>query len=91
MAEGANRNPNPPSRAAASSAPSGRPWWSGMWLSNALLIACATEEGWRPETACSARDAANWLRRKGITVIEAQNDRGQAQPLRATVPDRKNV
>ena len=49
-------------------------------MSDALLIACAKEEGWQPDTACAAHDAANWLRRRGKTVILAQNDQAHTPP-----------
>ena len=53
-------------------------WWSGVWMSDELLIEVAKEEGWRPETACSARDAAVWCNANGRHVYEFPNEKGQA-------------
>lgn len=40
-----------------------------MWMTDDLLIAVAKEEGWKPGTACAARDAAVWCNQHGITVV----------------------
>lgn len=61
--------------APAGSPPVGRRWWSGIWMTDELLMAVAIEEGWKPETAFAARDAAAWLNAKGKTVVQAENDK----------------
>jgi len=44
-------------------------------MTDELLMAVAIEEGWKPETAFAARDAADWLNAKGKTVVQAENDK----------------
>lgn len=70
---------------ASGSPPPGRKWWSGIWMTDELLIAVAKEEGWKPETACAARDAAAWLNANGKTVVEAENDPSSAMGLETKV------
>lgn len=54
-------------------------------MTDELLIAVAKEEGWKPETACAARDAAAWLNANGKTVVEAENDPSSAMGLETKV------
>lgn len=69
----------------ACSPPPGRRWWSGIWMTDDLLVAVAKEEGWKPGTACAVRDAAAWLNANGQTVVEAENEKAQRQPPAAAL------